>query len=124
MPLDYFWRKKRKTPESRRSSKRRDWNSMGKHSFRRRHSIFAAEQVHFMPQIAQAFGRAQEIQFSSSGKIQTFVDKRDFHVTTKTSQANGLIASLFGPDWSDNIDGATAPKYLSSNISDQSGFNS
>ena len=80
MPANYFWRNERETPESCRSSKRHDWNSMDKHSFGRRHSIFAAEQVHFMPQISQTFGRAEEISLGSSRKIQTFVDKGNFHV--------------------------------------------
>jgi hypothetical protein len=46
---------------------------MGRHSGRGRHTVFTAEEMHFMSEISQPFSRLEKIPFGSAVAIKAFV---------------------------------------------------
>jgi len=52
---------------------------MGDDILRRRHAIFAAEEMNLMPQIPQAFRGSKKIPFGPAMPIETFMNECDPH---------------------------------------------
>lgn len=84
-PIDRPRSEPDKTPQPESSSKRNDGNTVRNHALRRRHSVFAAEQMDLMSELPQTFGGLEQIPFSSTVTIQALMNEGDLHQVFLTS---------------------------------------
>ena len=73
-------------PQAKGPAERNDRYVMGLHSGRRRHTVFTAEEMHFMSEISQPFGRLEKISFRSAITIKAFVHQANLHTSCLSSQ--------------------------------------